>query len=130
MVLMACSAPPHTSATAAVKPSSSAAMPFNMEGASNARTAVFQAPANWAAGWSYDCRPGLTRNGVIPAGAHCTFTIRVHRRDGTLLSDNNPFSNASTEGQGVLIYHTAGELYVEVDLCCTTGTWTLKVFAM
>lgn len=127
--LLACSAPSTDSAAPGTSPSPLASLPLQAQGSGHAQTGLFRAPANWAAGWSYDCRQGLTQNGAIPPGAHCTFTIRAHRSDGSLLPDNNTFVNASAEGQGVLIYHEGGEVYVEVNLCCASGIWTVKVAA-
>lgn len=129
VALLACSAPSTASAVPGTTPSPLAALPLQTQGSGHAQTRLFRAPPNWAVGWSYDCRQSLTQNGVIPPGAHCTFTIRVHGPDGTLLPDNNPFVNSSAEGQGVLIYHEGGELYIEVNLCCASGVWTVKVAA-
>ena len=131
VTVLACSAPSGASAGLSPSPSPLAALPLVSQGSGHAQTRVFRAPANWAAGWSFDCRQSLTRNdGTVPPGAHCTFTIRAHRPDGTLLQDNDTFVDVDTEGQGVLIYHDGGELYVDVNLCCASGTWTVRVAAM
>jgi hypothetical protein len=101
-------------------------LPAAFHGSGNARTGTFTVAAGWYVAWAYDCRDGLAKDGVIPSGASCTFTIKVKLPDGSA-SALSPFENVGTEGQGVLRYRGAGTFYVDLGICCAKNTWTLKV---
>lgn len=100
---------------------------LDLRGTGNETTAKFTAPANWALGWAYDCRGALTQNGVVPSGSHCTFLIGVKTPDGRDSAQNHGMTQVDVEGQGVLIYHTAGTFYLTISLCCASGSWIVRV---
>ena len=111
-------------------PSAASQTLLDLQGSSNKTTATFTVPAEWAVAWTFDCRPGLTQNGAVPSGAHCTFQVTVRTPDGSASAQNPPFINQDVAGQGVARYHTRGTFYLSIEICCTVNAWSLKVIAL
>jgi len=100
---------------------------LDLQGSGTKTTAKFTTSGDWNLDWSYDCTAGLTRNGVIPSGYHCSFIVHVLTPDGHRSLENQGVSQLAVKDQGEENYHTGGTFYLTVDVCCSDNTWTLKV---
>jgi len=130
LLIVSC-APPAGSASPPSSTPTTAQASIDIQGSGDKKTATFTVSKDWFVGWAYDCRQGLARNGVVPSGAHCTFTITVEQPNGRPSVENQPFSQAGAEGQGVLVFHTGGTFYLQIEICCTDGnTWTIRAGAL
>jgi hypothetical protein len=78
-------ASPAASSPAAPDTAAASASPqilLDLQGTGDKSTQLFTAARNWDLQWSYDCTAGLTQNGAIPSGYHCSFIVDVKTSDG------------------------------------------------
>ena len=130
LMAAACSQGQCTSTKPVPTPTATGQTVLDLQGSGNRSTDKFTVPAHWAVGWTYDCRSGLTQNGALPSGAHCTFTLTVKTPDGNASAQNQPVFDQDAVGQGVAVYHTGGTFYLTLGICCTVNTWSLRVIAL
>jgi hypothetical protein len=120
-----------TGASSPAAPDSAAAAPspqvlLDLQGTGDKSTQAFTASGNWDLQWSYDCTAGLTQNGTIPSGYHCSFIVDVRTSDGQL-SRNQGVNQLGVKDQGVEHFHVGGSFYLEVQVCCADNSWAVKV---
>ena len=130
LIAAGCSQPRGGATKESPSPSAASQTVLDLQGSSNKTTARFTVPAQWGIGWTFDCRPGLTQNGAIPSGAHCTFLVTVRTPDGNPSAQNPQFIHQDVAGQGVATYHTGGTFYLSIEICCTVNSWSLKVITL
>jgi hypothetical protein len=121
---------PAASSPAAPDTAAVAASPqvlLDLQGTGDKSTQEFTASGNWDLQWSYDCTAGLTQNGAIPSGYHCSFIVVIKTSDGNRSLENQSVTQLGVKDQGVEHYHTGGTFYLEVQVCCVDNNWTIKV---
>jgi hypothetical protein len=100
---------------------------LDVHGSGDKSTEKFTAAADWDLAWSYDCTAGLTRNGAIPSGYHCSFIVHIKQPDGHFSLENQGVSQLGVKDQSVEHYHTGGTFYLEVQVCCSDNSWSVRV---
>ena len=126
---MSCGQPP-TSSPAAPDTTVAAAAPqllLDLQGSGTKSTQTFTAAANWDLQWSYDCTAGLTSDGAIPTGYHCSFIVHTADVSGHLVPGILSVNQLGVKDQGVEHYHQGGTFYLEVQICCADSSWAVKV---
>lgn len=78
-------------------------------------TGTFTVSAPWEMGWGYQCSNS------------CTFVIDVMTPSGGESSANPRLTHTEAIGQGVQIYHTGGTYFLNIVVCCSSNSWTVKV---
>jgi len=125
--LVSCGESPSSSAIQTPQVVASPQVLLDVHGSGTKTTEKFTVVADWDLHWSYDCTAGLTQNGVIPSGYHCSFIVHVKQPDGHFSLQNQGVSQLGVKDQSVEHYHTAGTFYLEVQVCCSDNTWSATV---
>jgi predicted small lipoprotein YifL len=100
---------------------------LDLQGSGDKSTQTFTVAGNWDLQWSYDCTAGLSQNGVIPPGYHCSFIVNVKTSAGHRSIENQGVSQLGVKDQSVEHFHTGGTFYLEVQVCCADNSWAIKV---
>jgi hypothetical protein len=124
LVLVGCGESP---SSAGQTPVASPQVLLDLDGSGTKSTDKFTVAADWNLNWAYDCTAGLTRDGAIPSGYHCSFIVHVTKPDGHLSLENQGVSQLGVKDQGRESYHTGGTFYLAVEVCCADNTWSVRV---
>jgi hypothetical protein len=127
MLVSGCGSPTSAPSTQGQVASPSPQVLLDLKGSGTKTTEKFTAAGDWDLEWSYDCTAGLIQNGVVPSGYHCSFIVHVKQPDGHFSAENQGVSQLGVKDQGVENYHTGGTFYLEVQVCCSDNSWTIKV---
>ena len=122
-----CDSPTSVPSTQSQVASPSPQVLLDLKGSGTKTTGKFTAAGDWDLDWSYDCTAGLIRNGAVPSGYHCSFIVHVKQPDGHFSLENQAVSQLGVKDQGVENYHTGGTFYLEVQVCCSDNSWTVRV---
>ena len=125
--LVACGESPNSSQTQTPTVAASPQVLLDVHGAGDKSTEKFTASGDWDLKWSYDCTSGLTRDGAIPSGYHCSFIVHIKQSDGQTSLVNQGVSQLGVKDQSVEHYHTGGTFYLEVQVCCSDNSWSITV---
>lgn len=114
LVTAGCSGSPATG-KATPSPSPTPHVVLDDHGKGSVTTGTFTVSAPWEMGWGYQC------------STSCTFVIDVMTPSGGESSANPRLTHTEAVGQGVQIYHTGGTFFLNIVVCCSSNSWTVKV---
>src|ERR1700730_13017439 len=99
IMLGACGETAGNSPTTQTTPASSQVL-LDFKSSGTKSTEKFTVASDWDLQWFYDCTAGLTRDGAIPSGYHCSFIVSIKQADGRS-STNQSVNQLGVKDQGV-----------------------------